>query len=879
MAADDSTPKRAASGGHRRPPSRDSVLPTLAWRDRENDETRPEKPVESESAPVPQGKTIGPYVLLLQIGQGGMGTVFLAEQTEPIKRRVAIKVVRAGMSSQEVIARFDAERRTLALMSHPNIAQILDAGETEEHQPYFVMEYVPGTALNEYCDSLKLPPGKRLELLEEVCSAVQHAHQRGIIHRDLKPSNILVTRDGDRPIPKIIDFGIAKATERIPGTSTMETQIGAIVGTPEYASPEQLGTTAADIDTRADVYSLGVILYELVTGRPPFVFRGRHLRWVQIQKIVREEEPTPPSRALAQSPELPSIAEMRGTQPATLIREAKGELEWIAMRALEKEPHRRYQSPAALAADLRRLRENQPLEASPHSAAYRLRKLIQRHLLVSAVCAAAALVLAVSGTLFALRLRTERDTAKQQAALARHERDRAVAARDFLLGVIQSTNPYQAPNPARRVDALFEAAARSLAGRFPADPEMEATLLQQFGRSLMALERNQTAGEALERAEELLAGHVPATHPVLIETRGRLIDLYRLRRENGRASKLAAMQMALCGPDSKLPPVTCLAIRNDHIEVTMATQDPENALAEIEETLGFARDKMVEGDYEAVFTDYLAGRVFRDLGRTTAAAQSIFRLVERTLRAVPARHPGLLTDMLWLSWIAYDLGDTELALRCSEYALSGRRALYPEATRYVYEALQQRAIIALGAGDPARARSDFQAILETVPADDPALASFSESATAWLALMDQSSARPASLHAAEASRARAVGPGGPGMAELRLLLAAGAIKRQDGDAAAQFLNTARGHGGLERRPYLLPLALVLESHAARLRKAFPEAARLETEAERVLAQQERQLFDPVAGHWVGPLPHSRGDLTAKILKTAQRIGEVRKSPF
>ncbi|MCG3195320.1 MAG: Serine/threonine-protein kinase PknD [Thermoanaerobaculia bacterium] len=860
-------------------PASDTSLPTLAHAQPEDSAPGARlTPPPGGPSPGEGRKSIGPYRLVDRLGQGGMGTVYLADQTAPIKRRVAIKVIRFGMDSREVIARFEAERRTLALMSHPNIAQILDAGQTEDGRPYFVMEYVPGTALNEYCDALRLSLRDRLQLLQEVCHAVQHAHQRGIIHRDLKPSNILVTQDGERPIPKIIDFGIAKATEGALDT-THATQAGAIIGTPEYASPEQLGTSEMDVDSRADVYSLGVVLNELTTGKPPFVFRGRRVGWGEIQRVVREDEPPAPSRLLRNAPNLDSLAEMRSTSPGALIKAVEGELDWIVLRALEKEPGRRYQTPAALAADLRRLEGNEPLEASPPSSVYRLKKLVQRHLVTSIAIMAAVATLLFSGALFTFGLRSERDYARRQAQLAREERDRAVAARDFLLGVVQSANPYQAPNPARRVDVLFEAAARSLAGRFPKDPEMEAQLLQQFGRSLVSLERTQAAQEALERAESLLSGRVPDTNPTLVETRGRLVDLYRIKRDLGRARQLAERQLALCSGNASLKPVTCLAIRNDLIEVTMARGDARVAQNEIEDTHEYARRAGLEGDYEAVFTDYLAGRVLRDLGRTADSTRMFVRLTDRTIKAVSPRHPGLLTDSMWLGWTAYDLGDTDLARRFSEYALAGRKALYAAETRYYFEVVQQRGIIAFASGDRLQAAKDFQFLLQSVPRDDRSLASFRESASAWIALVDPTEARRLDLAALESQRLLAGGKDAPGMAELRLLLSAIALKRGDPAVAGPFLKAAAENGGVTARPYLRPLELLLASKTARNRGDMREAKKLLFECDQVLASQGRRLFDPVEERWLGPAPAQSKELRQTLLQTAERIGDVRGVPF
>jgi serine/threonine protein kinase len=276
------------------------------------------------------GSRIGPYKLLQQIGEGGMGTVFMAEQTEPVRRRVAVKVIKAGMDSRQVIARFEAERQALALMDHPNIAKVLDANTTDSGRPYFVMELVKGVPLTKYCDELRLTPKERLELFVPVCKAVQHAHQKGIIHRDLKPSNILIALYDGKPVPKVIDFGVAKATGQKLTDKTLFTDFGAVVGTLEYMSPEQTELNQLDIDTRSDIYSLGVLLYELLTGTTPLDRkRLRQAALLESLRLIREEEPPRPSTRLSTTEELPSIAANRGLDPKKLSGLVRGDLDWI----------------------------------------------------------------------------------------------------------------------------------------------------------------------------------------------------------------------------------------------------------------------------------------------------------------------------------------------------------------------------------------------------------------------------------------------------------------------------------------------------------------------------------------------------------------------
>ncbi|MGB7159640.1 MAG: serine/threonine-protein kinase, partial [Tepidisphaeraceae bacterium] len=334
---------------------------------------------------LPPGTVIGRYTLLEPIGEGGYGTVFMAEQTSPVHRKVALKIIKAGMDTKQVIARFEAERQALALMDHPNIAKVHDAGVTDAGRPYFVMELVKGTPITKYCDEHRLLPRARLELFVQVCHAVQHAHTKGIIHRDLKPTNVLVALYDGCPVPKVIDFGVAKATGQQLSERTMFTGLGDVIGTLEYMSPEQAELNQLDVDTRSDIYSLGVLLYELVTGSTPLENkRARSAALLEMLRVVREEEPPRPSTRLTTTAELPSIAACRGLEPKKLCGLVRGELDWIVMKALEKDRSRRYETANGLAADVRRYLSNEPVIARPPSSSYRLQKLIRRNKLTFA---------------------------------------------------------------------------------------------------------------------------------------------------------------------------------------------------------------------------------------------------------------------------------------------------------------------------------------------------------------------------------------------------------------------------------------------------------------------------------------------------------------
>src|SRR5579863_453524 len=347
----------------------------------------------------------GRYHILRTLGEGGMGTVYLAEQREPIRRHVALKVVKLGMDTSQVLARFAHERQALAVMDHPNIARILDAGATPKGRPYFVMEYIEGVPITWYCDDKRMPISQRLELFLAVCHTVQHAHQKGVIHRDLKPSNVLVTEQEGTPVPKVIDFGIAKATDQWAVENTLLTEFGQMVGTPEYASPEQAEVMTGDVDETADVYSLGVLLYELLIGAVPFdSARLRQAGLSEMLRIIREEEAPPLSRRLTETGDaVADIAARRQTDAASLRRLVDGDLNWITLKALEKVRERRYASVAELIADVQRYLEHRPVLASPPSVVYRTRKFLRRHKLgILATASGLAFVLLSGVTVWSL---------------------------------------------------------------------------------------------------------------------------------------------------------------------------------------------------------------------------------------------------------------------------------------------------------------------------------------------------------------------------------------------------------------------------------------------------------------------------------------------
>jgi serine/threonine-protein kinase len=465
-----------------------------------------------DSAEIP-GNRIGRYKLLQKIGVGGCGVVWMAEQEEPVRRRVALKIIKLGMDTKAVIARFEAERQALALMEHPNIARILDAGATDTGRPFFVMELVRGVPITQYCDENNLSTPARLVLFTQVCHAVQHAHQKGIIHRDLKPSNILVTLHDGVPVPKVIDFGIAKATQGRLTDQTLFTAFEQFIGTPAYMSPEQAELSGLDIDTRSDIYSLGVLLYELLSGRPPFDPKSLLQAGLdEIRRVIREVDPPKPSTNLSTlaAADRIMVARHRGTEPARLSLLLRGDLDWIVMKAMEKNRARRYETPTALAADIARHLRDEPVIASPPGSWYRLTKLIRRHRLVCAAAAAVAIALVV-GTVISTWQAVRATRAERTASL---ERARAEDLLAFMLGDLRGQLA-----KVGRLDVLEAVGDKAMAyfasreARDLDDPTLarHAKALTQIGEIRMDQARYAEAtaafAEAYRRASALAARH------------------------------------------------------------------------------------------------------------------------------------------------------------------------------------------------------------------------------------------------------------------------------------------------------------------------------------------------------------------------------------
>ena len=536
------------------------------------------------------GTHIGPYKLLEQIGEGGFGVVFMAEQQQPVRRKVALKVLKPGMDTRQVVARFEAERQALAIMDHPNIAKVYDGGATLSGRPYFVMELVKGVPITEFSDQNRLQPRQRLQLFISVCHAVQHAHQKGIVHRDLKPSNVLVTVHDTTPVVKVIDFGVAKALGQELTTRTLFTGFAQLIGTPLYMSPEQAGQSGLDIDTRSDIYSLGVLLYELLTGTTPFgKERFRKAAYDEICQIIRDEEPPKPSTRLSDLGKsgsatrsiralnstdtseptwnLASVSALRLTEPAKLTKLLRGELDWIVMKALEKDRNRRFETADALAIDIQHYLADEPVEALPPTAAYRLKKFLQRNRR-SVLAAAVFLLLLVSGfvgtTIGLMESRRQRDAAEAVRANETREKNRAIAAevlaskrltqieaaqrrmederavalaineflkKDLLGQADISNQPFGSDLPERNpkitVRELLDRAEQTVAGKFTNQPLVEAALRQTLADTYGALGEFALAIPHGERALALRRSHLGSDHSDALTSLNNLAVLYR----------------------------------------------------------------------------------------------------------------------------------------------------------------------------------------------------------------------------------------------------------------------------------------------------------------------------------------------------------------
>jgi serine/threonine protein kinase/tetratricopeptide (TPR) repeat protein len=654
----------------------------------------PEVTAGSPPGGVSTGESVGTlvagrYKLLEKIGEGGMGAVWAAEQTQPVRRKVAIKLVKAGMDSRTVLARFDAERQALALMDHPNIAKVLDGGTTETGRPFFVMEYVPGAPFTRYCDDARLSIAERLALFVPVCQAVQHAHAKGVIHRDLKPSNILVGVYDGHPVPKVIDFGLAKAVHQPLTEHSLHTAPGAMLGTLLYISPEQAAFNNSDVDTRTDVYALGVVLYELLTGTTPLEReRFREAAWHEMLRLIKEEEPPRPSDRLSGSDALPSLAAQRQLEPARLTRLVRGELDWIVMKCLEKDRSRRYETANGLARDVERYLADESVEACPPSASYRLKKVIRRNKgpVLAALMIFLLLVGGVIGTTWGMiraniarKAEFERAEGERKAnARAEKRSEQLERATEVLTSAFRDLDPNTEEaqdKPLRLIigDRLAEIADQ-LEGEGVGDPVVGAGLQYRLGFTLLRLGQSEKAIPLLEKAKATRTATLGPNDAKTLNAVSALAESFHQAGKLDQATKLheetLARRKATFGPEH---PDTLFSM-NNLAAVYKAEGRLDEALPILEEALRLRKAKLGPDDPDTLQSMNNMAVTYLASGKLDLALPLWEETLELRRRKLGPEHPNTLSSMNNLATGYGRAGKPDLAVPLLEEALRLRRA-------------------------------------------------------------------------------------------------------------------------------------------------------------------------------------------------------------
>jgi eukaryotic-like serine/threonine-protein kinase len=632
-------------------------------------------------------ESIGPYRILEKIGEGGFAVVYSAWQNEPVRRRVAVKVLKPGLDSKAVLARFEAERQTVALMDHPSIARVYDAGQTEQGRPYFVMELVEGMDLVSYADHHKLDLRERIELMVTVCRAVQHAHQKGVIHRDLKPSNVLVTRVDDRPLPKVIDFGIAKAVSPdLHGTLVFTTH-GQFIGTPEYCSPEQADPGNLDIDTRADVYSLGVLAYELLTGELPFSRETlRRAGLAEVLRILREDAPPPPSTRV-QTSVLDDPARMRGTDRRTLTRRLRGDLDWIILKALEKERERRYETANGLAADLQRFLRGDAVEAGPPSLAYRAGKTLRRHRAAFTAAGASVVVLiAFVVVLFVQnqRVSAARDDAERQARTA----ERTTA---FLAGLFEYSDPGRARGNDITARELLDLGADKIATELEDEPLVKASLLVTMGQVYRRIEQEDRAIDYLEEAvrireRELGAHALPTVGARFSLTNGYMAD-GRYEQALQLLPGVVDDYVQLLGTGDP----TVQRARHTLANAYLMTGRPDEAIAMYRIVWDARRRTLGSEHHDTLYAQFAVANAYVQTGQDDEAEPLMRDALARLRTVRGSDHPNVIMILGEMGELDYRAGSIDSAIALFEEAAAGYAKILGENSARATEARERLA--------------------------------------------------------------------------------------------------------------------------------------------------------------------------------------------
>ena len=624
-----------------------------------------------------QARQIGPYSLRQVIGEGGMGEVWLAEQTTPIHRSVALKLIKSGMDTKAVIARFDSERQALALMDHPCIARVFDAGSTVEGRPYFVMEYVPGLPITEYCDKHQLTIRERLELFAQVCDGVQHAHQKAVIHRDLKASNILVVEQDNKAVPKIIDFGLAKATGPRLTDHTLFTELGMMLGTPAYMSPEQADQREQNIDTRTDVYSLGVILYQLLVGALPFEPKALQAAGLDaVLRVIREQEPPKPSTKIRSMGEASNVsAQNRKEEPRSFAKHLQGELDWITMKALEKDRVRRYGAASELSADISRFLRNEPVLAGPATAGYRLKKYATRHRFALTTAAVLLLILAGFAVTQAVELRR---ITEQRNQIAR-ERDRANRITDFMTNMFRVSDPSQARGNSVTAREILDKASANVDTGLAKDPILQAQMMHIMGDVYDNLGLYAQAMPLVQNSVEIQKRVLGPENPDTLKSQNNLAILLAREGHFPEAEKLVRETMEtsrrVLGPDAPLTlgSMSNLAILLDH----------EGRLGEAEQldrqTLDASRRVLGPEHPSTLKAMMTLANVLWHEGKLAEAEKLDRELLDIRRRVLGPDHPDTLNTMNNLASVMDDEGHYADAEKLYRETLDiQRRVLGPE---------------------------------------------------------------------------------------------------------------------------------------------------------------------------------------------------------
>ncbi len=604
----------------------------------DRDDTDPLATRTAHESDVGSKLVLGPYHLLELIGAGGMGEVWLAEQKQPVRRRVAIKLIKAGMDTREVVARFESERQALALMDHPAIARVFDAGSTPQGLPYFVMEYVNGVPITDYCDRNRLTTRQRLELFIRVCEAVQHAHQKAIIHRDLKPSNILVGEVDGKPMPRIIDFGVAKAISQHLTGHTIYTRVGAIVGTPDYMSPEQADSAGVDVDTRTDVYSLGVVLYELLVGALPLDFQRLPLDEV-VRRIRYQDAARPSTKLRTLGAESAATAQNRGVDVPTLTRLLRGDLDAITLKALEKDRARRYATPLDLAADIGRYLNNEPVLARRAGAAYRASKYVRRHRVGVAVACVGVLLLAAFAVTQMVELRR-----------ITRERDRADRITTFMTGVFRVSDPNEARGNRVTARELLDKAASEIERSLASDPELQARMMYTMAQAYDGLGLDERALPLIQRAAAIQMRILGPRAPDTLRSMRFLASVLRLLDRNEEAEKVIRPTLdadrEVLGPEAE----ETLLARGALARILAREERLPEAEKVQRETLDVQRRVLGPLHPDTLQSMNSMGSVLQLEGRYAESAELFRKLIELDRRTFGPDHPDTLQSM-------YNLGN------------------------------------------------------------------------------------------------------------------------------------------------------------------------------------------------------------------------------